>query len=1060
MKLKRVNVDKIYRLSTNKRLGVIFFIIIFSGIFSTYDVYAQQSVDHVVDYDSYREGLELFDKEKYGPAQEQFNRAMQKINNPASELYKDAMYLSAICAIELFHADAEALILKFIYQYPESKHIKQAYFNLGKFQFRKKRYKDVIEYFEKISVADLKTDQQAEYYFKNGYSLFVEEQYAAAANNFYEIIDTDNPYTNTARYYYAHISYEGGKYETAAKNFEKIQDDPLFSPIVPYYFTQIFYLQGKYDELLAYAPRLLDSTETDRSSEISRLVGDAYYKTSRFAEALPYLEKHMIGNPTSRYEDKYQLGYAYFKSGDCEKAIEWLQKAIGDNDTINQSAYYTLGECYMKVGNKRQAKQVFRTASESSINPDIKEDALFTYAKLAYELSYHPYDDAILAFEEYINSYPQSTKIDDAYEYLVAVYYTTKNYKEALRSIARIKDKNYKLQEAEQRIAYYRGVELFNDGEYKQSIDLFNQSEAMPLNPELVAQAVYWKADASFRINDFDNAIGYFTEFLYLPSAAELSYYNNSFYNTAYAFFNKKEYVTAIYWFRNYLSKEKDKNSKIRNDGYLRLADAYFITSDFARALESYEKAMKMGMIEMPYATYQAAIASGLQGDNKDKAELLKMLIDTYDKSDYTDDALAELAKTQLLFNNPESALSNYQRLIADYPNSSYMSEALLKRGLIYYNKSEDDLALASFDRVIKEYGSSKNAKEALERIRKIYIDKGDVGAFEKYVSGVPFADISKSRLDSTSYEIAQNTYLSGDCKGATINLSDYLTKYPQGIFALDAHYYRADCEYKNEFYNEALLDYGFVLSKPKNKFTENSLYTSAFIQRRLNDTIAAIASFKELEELSEKPQNKFEARYNLMELYFLNNQFDQSYSYAVEVLKEEKLDSKQIEEVKLIKAKIDFTRENYDSAITTYTDVAAYSNMRGAEAKYMVAKIRYLKGNYDGCEKMIYTLVNQVPSYPKWIGKGFILLADNFLAKDDVFNAKVTLQSVIDNADDVELVQIAKEKLNIIIKTEKEAQESKVNEPTIEFIDEGSKDDKLFNDQDQPENEGGSDEK
>ena len=1051
--------DKIQWFGTTKRLVVIFSVIAYSGFFSAHSLYAQQSVDHVVDYDSYREGLELFDKEKFGPAQEQFNRAIQRINNPASELYKDATYLSAICAIELFHADAEALILNFIHQYPESKHIKQAYFNLGKFQFRKKRYKDVIEYFDKISVADLEKDQQAEYYFKRGYSLFMEEKFDAAANNFYEIIDTDNPYTSTARYYYAHISYEDGKYETAANNFKKIEKDPLFAPIVPYYFTQIFYLQGKYDQLLAYAPALLDSITTDRSSEISRLVGDAYYKTNRFSEALPYLEKFIIGNPTARYEDKYQMGYAYYKIGDCEKAIQWLQDAIGDNDTINQSAYYTLGECYMKVGNKRQAKTVFRTASESSIDPNIKEDALFNYAKLAYELSYHPYDDAILAFEEYINSYPKSTKIDDAYEYLVAVYYTTKNYKEALRSIARIKDKNYKLQEAEQRIAYYRGIELFNDGDYKQAFDLFMQSEASPLDPSLVAQSVYWKADASFRMKDYDNAIGYFAEFLYLPTATNLSYYNNSFYNTAYSYFNKKEYEVAIYWFRNYLSKEKGEKTVIRNDGHLRLADAYFITSDFGKALESYENAMKLGLIEMPYATYQAAMASGLQGNNKDKVDLLKMLIDTYSNSDYVDDALAELAKSQLIFNNPDDALSNYQRLINDYPNSSYMSEALLKRGLIYYNKKQDDLALASFDKVIKDYGSSKNAKEALEKIRKIYVDKGDASAFEKYISGVPFADISKSRLDSTSYEIAQNSYLSGDCKGATKNLSNYITKYPKGIFILDAHYYRADCENKNEFYNEALLDFAFVLSKPKNKFTENSLYTTAFIQRKLNDTAAAIESFRKLEKTAEKAQNKFEAQYNLMELYFISNKFDQSYAYAVEVLKQEKLDAKMAEEVKLIQAKIDFSRENYDAAIGTYNEVAKYANKRGAEAKYMVAKIRYLKGNYDGCQEMIYTLVNQVPSYPRWIGKGFILLADNFLALDDTFNAKVTLQSVIDNADDAELVQIAKEKLNIIIKTEKEVQDSGKTQSTIELIDGDSKDNKLFNDQDQPENEGGSDE-
>ena len=136
------------------------------------EIKAQQSVNYVDEYVSYREALDLFDKEKYGPAQEKFSQAMTFINNTSSEAYKDAKYLHAICAIELFHADAEALLVDFIHQYPESKNIKQAYFNLGKFEFRKKRYDDAIEYFDKIVVSDLEVKQQPEYYFKKGYSCY------------------------------------------------------------------------------------------------------------------------------------------------------------------------------------------------------------------------------------------------------------------------------------------------------------------------------------------------------------------------------------------------------------------------------------------------------------------------------------------------------------------------------------------------------------------------------------------------------------------------------------------------------------------------------------------------------------------------------------------------------------------------------------------------------------------------------------------------------------------------------------------------------------------------
>ena len=41
--------------------------------------------------------------------------------------------------------------------------------------------------------------------------------------------------------------------------FRKIDNDPLFSSIAPYYISQILYMQKKYDEVIEFAPPLMDS---------------------------------------------------------------------------------------------------------------------------------------------------------------------------------------------------------------------------------------------------------------------------------------------------------------------------------------------------------------------------------------------------------------------------------------------------------------------------------------------------------------------------------------------------------------------------------------------------------------------------------------------------------------------------------------------------------------------------------------------------------------------------------------------------------------------------------
>jgi hypothetical protein len=52
-------------------------------------------------------------------------------------------------------------------------------------------------------------------------------------------------------------------------------------------------------------------------------------------------------------------------------------------------------------------------------------------------------------------------------------------------------------------------------------------------------------------------------------------------------------------------------------------------------------------------------------------------------------------------------------------------------------------------------------------------------------------------------------------------------------------------------------------------------------------------------------------------------------------------------------------------------------------------------------------------------VAKGFILLSDVYVKKENNFQAKQTLQSIIDNYEGQELVVIAREKLNAILATE-----------------------------------------
>jgi TolA-binding protein len=1031
-------VRKINKHSYNAYLLAIGFFLIAS--FSS----AQQSLVHENGNSNFRNALDLYGKEKFLPAQKYFEKTIIEITDIHSEVRIDAEYYSALCAVELFHSNASTLLKQFIEEHPESSHSVEAYFNLAKFQFRKKRYEDVLDYLANIEVLDLEEVQHAEYYFKRGYSHFELDELDEAAKYFYEIKDSDNPYVAAARYYYAHISYKKKKYSVASENFDKIKSDPQFGSLVPYYMTQIYYLQQKYEQLITYAPAVLDSAPPKRENEIRKLIGNAYYELKEYDKSISYLETYLKRN-TGTSEDFYQLGFANYKTKNYSEAIKNLQKSVAENDTLAQNAYYYIGESNIKLDNKRFAKDAFRAAYRLDVDPEIKEDALFNYAKTAYELSSHPYDNAILAFEEYINGYPNSTKLSDAYEYLLGVYYTTKNYKEALRSIDRIKNQDIELLEAKQRIAHYRAIELFLEAKYGEAIELFKISRQNNYDRKLYASSLYWMSESYYLVKDYSNANGSFSDFLASGGSISLPFYHKAYYGLAYTGFEEKKYKSAIFWFREYVENADTTHVGLINDALLRIGDSYFIQKDYRNAITYYDKAAKLKISNQDYALLQSAISSGVLGNYQEKAAKLTSISNLTLKSVYQDDALFELGKTYLVLNKELDALAYYNRLVDEYPNSNFLAEAHLKIGLINFNQENDDIAMASFDKVVKDYPSSKHANDALDKIRKIFIDKADAEGFENYINGVPFANISKSKLDSTSYVIAENNYLDGKCEKATRDFTNYLNRYSEGIFSLNAHYYRADCESRNGFDQEAVIDFQYVINQASNKFTEKSLVQLGRLYWSLGQLDSAKKTYKRLLVSAQSQKNLNLAERALMDLYFEEGDFNEASNYAQNIIKSNTLDKELFLQANMIMAKSLYEKEDYESSLSYLDSLSTYNNLYGAESKYLVARIYYLQGLYMKSDTVIYTIVDQVPSVPYWIAKGFILLADNFISKGDYYNARITFQSVIDNAENDELISIATEKLAILKEVE-ELDETNETAP-IEIImnEENVKNESIF---------------
>ena len=516
------------------------FLVLLFSFFISLD--AQKTlVNSFPDRDYFR-GLEFYKKEKYSAAQEFFNKAIEGYRTTGSALKAEAMYYSAMCAIELFNMDAEFKVFEFVNENTESQLVNNAYFRIAGYMYRKKIYAQAIAYYNKVERYVLNADELSEYYFNKGYSYYMLNDIDDARICFYEIKDIESKYSSPALYYYSHIAYDQKNYETALNGFLRLLDDPTFSPAAPYYVTQIYFLQKKYSEVVNFAPPLMDSVSEKRVGEMAKIIGDSYFALERYQDALPYIEKYRDEGKSLSIGDRYQLAFIYYKTGKYKEAAELFESIAYTNSEISQSSMYNLADCYLKTGDKNKARKAFGAAAGMDYNLVIQEDALFNYAKVTYELSYNPFNEAILAFNRYISLYPASKRTDEAYNYLVAAYQNTRNYKMAMESLEKIKEMDSDMEKALQRVAFFRGLELFVNLRFTDAITSFDRSlKYSQYDPFIRARTMYWLGEAYFRMNDSGTAEEYYNSFKNDPFAYKVTEYPMLNYSLGYVAFAKKD---------------------------------------------------------------------------------------------------------------------------------------------------------------------------------------------------------------------------------------------------------------------------------------------------------------------------------------------------------------------------------------------------------------------------------------------------------------------------------------------------------------------------------------
>lgn len=992
--------------------------------------FSQQTIYYSDPFTKFKEAKEHFQKEQYSLAYpllkelKQSVRETDKANN--SVTVQEINYYATACALKQSEESAEEQAIDYIDLEKNTARVQMMNFQLAEYYFRQKNFNKAVAHYEQANIANLSNKDIAAMKFHQGYSYFTMQQFAKAKPLFNTIRSMrDDPNYLAANYYYGFLAFRDKQYNEALQSFKIVENEKDYATVVPYYIAQIYYIQGKKEEALKYAENKIKTGKSQYYDlELKQMIGHAYFERKEYDKGLPYLEDYVKSSPKVRREDLYELSYAYYMGNQLPKAIEGFKQLSGKEDSLSQSAMYLLGDAYLKTGQKSNARNAFLFCASNSSDRKQQEVSKFQYARLSYELGYQ--DEALNSLKAFLNDYSNSAYNAEAKDLLVAVLTNTNNYREALSLLDGMSNPTPNAKRLYPRILYGRATEFVNDGRLAEADALLDKALKDPNNGSVFPLVNFWKGEIAYRNNRLDDAIKYYNAYVSggSPASGEANI-SNVRYNLGYCYLRKENYPAALGFFEPLAKNPALNSDELTQDAYLRTADCYYMERNYSKAKAMYENVIKFSWPAEDYATFQNAMITGIKS-SKDKISLLNTMNRKFPSSGLITDANLEVANTYMADEKFSEAIPYLNNVIKESGNASLKPQAYLKLGTSYYNLNNNAEALKHYQQLVEQYPNSQEAGDALNNVRVIYIEMSKPDEYAAFMrkAGKP---ISVDAEDSLTYAAAENQLTNGNTTAALNSFNSYLQKFPDGVYAMDANFYRGEIYSSKKDWNNALTGYETVAANAPNNFAEKAILAAARINFfELKNYAKAETYYIQLGRETSNQENQLEAMRGLLRCQYQLQKWTEAAANAKDLVaaKGSSNDDKALASMAIGKSFA--INRQYDQAIANFKTVVQLNKAAlAAEARYEIADSWFELNKLADAEKAAFEVINKSGSYDYWVTKAYILLGDVYFKQKDYFNAKATFQSVVDNTIEPTLKSEAQTKLTQV--TEEESKSSKV---------------------------------
>lgn len=965
-------------------------IILAAAVFYFVTAQSQQS-QFYTDSDQYKFSLaenlyqtKIFNAAQYEFAQQYFYNKML----PASKR-EAAQFFDNVIGVILQKNYAEKGLEAFMQEYPNSAYFAQANLPLADYYLAQKDFAKALEMLQKVNQYQLSTEENTQYILKLGYAKFVTGDSRGAIDALETAYKSgDISEKNDIAFMLGHLYYEDQQNEKAFEYFDEIKNQEKYANIVRPYYVQLYYNQKNYDQAISEGNQLLNyNISEDYKAEVHKIIGESYFKKNDYSAAYPHLKTYLDQQKNPTENDLYEMGFVASQLGKYDEAVSYYNQLTNSSSKLSQNAYYQLGNAYLQTGKKQEALSAFRSAYQMDFDRKVQQLAHEQYAKLSYEIG-NPFEAAPKVIQNYISKYPASSGTAEMKSLLVKSYLYSGSYKETLEAIDKLSNSTPETDQIDQEVSFLLGTEEFNKGNYDSAEKYLLRSLEINRNEVITSRTTYWLAQTYYQKGNYPSAIVRYEKLAneQFPEKQQLNY------DLGYSYFKMKKFSEAEKYFKKYL---ENPDPGFKNDAELRLADTYYANNNLNAAIEIYDRNESAD----DYSLFQKSLALGFKGDSETKIVNLKTLISKYPDSEFKDDAQFEIGTAYASQEDYEDSNSYFSDVIKSSSDKDLVANSLIYRAQNYLDLNLDTKALAEFQNLAKQYKNSAYASKIVQAARPLFLKTNDVSGYQNFAKNLG-VKLDSSEIDEINLTTAKNLYAQKNYSAAISYYEKYLSQNPTGDGLYQAQYELGESYYQTKNSTKALLVLQEVAAV-QNDYQEDA-------QTRMAQIFLAQGKNEEAKNYllniagSSNASIKNYAQVELMKIYAAENNFKEAEKYADAVLENSKNSASVLESAKIIKARSLMHSGKDNAAQAAYAALEKSANTEvTAEALFAKAFYQNKAKAFKTSNETIFKLANNYASEEYWGAKALVVMAKNYWALKDKYQASYTLDQIIANYQD-----------------------------------------------------------